>query len=366
MVYGRPNRREGLARAYARVRALKARLPDLPFVSHIYVDEFHSALEQLRRLGQDVRDFQVPPELVQKRQAGYNDTTGEQWFNEIPEVERAYLLMKIDGLLDWAIAVGATGELTEVQKQTQLRAIYDALVEIQRIIQPPGSPPEPVEGTTTELYEGLVEDANEIEPGLLQPLYTNNMETVGLGEDRPQRAAFVPQPILANISINVARLKHRLRDTSAATSTADPTDNMEFFQHATESILAKLTEVFPARISLRVSTLDPTANSEKLGLYRDTILYLRDAGLVTFTAYANSDPPYFEGLALGTKLSNKFMELQSDEEWEEEDGEEEEPKKSLGSRVGGFVKGASQEVLRAITDYAVKETLSGRPPIPGG
>jgi hypothetical protein len=118
---------------------------------------------------------------------------------------------------------------------------------------------------------------------------------------------------------------------------------------------------------LRLNTLDPTADKTKLGLYRDTLLYLKDADMVTFTAYSNSDPPYFEGLALGPKLVSELREIQASEEVEEEDeADATKPKRTLGSRVGGFVKGASQEVLRALTDYAVKETLSGRAPFPMG
>lgn len=51
-----------LARAYARLRALRENLPEYRYIDEVYVEQYHEALRHLEEIGFDVAEFRVRPE----------------------------------------------------------------------------------------------------------------------------------------------------------------------------------------------------------------------------------------------------------------------------------------------------------------
>jgi len=78
-----------LARAYARLSALRENIPKGNMVDGLYLREYHEALKHLEELGFDVAEFKVPDRLVRYT---FLFVGGSM-------VERALLLSKLDAVL---------------------------------------------------------------------------------------------------------------------------------------------------------------------------------------------------------------------------------------------------------------------------
>lgn len=88
-----------LARAYARLRALRDNLPTHYRVKEPYVREYHEALNHLEGLGFDVEEFRVPKDMLARVPIPTNIMTGETKYGEDLKVERTFLLSKLDAVL---------------------------------------------------------------------------------------------------------------------------------------------------------------------------------------------------------------------------------------------------------------------------
>jgi hypothetical protein len=105
-----------LARAYGTLKALKANIPEWSPVSHLFVIDFHRALDHLAALGVDVEEFRIDPKQVKPRITSSNSITGEVSYSDEPEVDRHYLLTKLDSVLTYF-------ELITIQPQQPIRQL---------------------------------------------------------------------------------------------------------------------------------------------------------------------------------------------------------------------------------------------------
>lgn len=79
-----------LLEAYARLKALKAHLPDERFIAIRYGDEFCDILTLLQEIsGHDLTNFRMPPSAMVTPQFG------------VQSYDRNFLLVKIDGLINF-------------------------------------------------------------------------------------------------------------------------------------------------------------------------------------------------------------------------------------------------------------------------
>ena len=89
-----------LIEAYARLKALKSNLPERSSVELKYVEEFHSILRLLTHTsGLDLSNFRVPDSELKPIVTGGNYITGTVDYSEDSYCQRAFLMMKIDGVL---------------------------------------------------------------------------------------------------------------------------------------------------------------------------------------------------------------------------------------------------------------------------
>lgn len=93
---------ELLKRAYASISALKKNLPDYHTVEEKYVNQYHSALDKVSATGVDVEEFRIPASEVKPRVTSYRYLeAGHETYSKHPEVERSFLLFKIDSVLSF-------------------------------------------------------------------------------------------------------------------------------------------------------------------------------------------------------------------------------------------------------------------------
>ena len=89
-----------IKQAYSRLLALKDNLPQVFQADGTYVDEFHSILDTLQRESeQDLSAFRVPASEMMKQSSGGNDISGKVYYTGRKECLRAFLMMRIDGVL---------------------------------------------------------------------------------------------------------------------------------------------------------------------------------------------------------------------------------------------------------------------------
>jgi|ERR1700739_4456063 hypothetical protein len=89
-----------LKQAYARLKSLKANLPDRFHADQTYVEEFHSILDILQQeSGTSLSAFRVPANEMQRESSGGNSITGETYYTGRMVCHRTYLMMRIDGVL---------------------------------------------------------------------------------------------------------------------------------------------------------------------------------------------------------------------------------------------------------------------------
>ncbi len=89
-----------LTQAYARLKAMKDNLPDNYEVDQKYLDEYHQILDLLQTAsGSDLKAFRVQASEIHRETTGGNYISGEVYYSDRLVCERAYLAMKIDGVL---------------------------------------------------------------------------------------------------------------------------------------------------------------------------------------------------------------------------------------------------------------------------
>ena len=85
--------------AYSILVALKSNLPGGVTLHQKYVDQFHSVLDTLEKeSGQNLDAFRVPVSEMRRRAVSKNEYTGVT-YTETPEVDRPFLMLKIDAIL---------------------------------------------------------------------------------------------------------------------------------------------------------------------------------------------------------------------------------------------------------------------------
>lgn len=92
--------------AYARLNSLKANLPDHHEVHEKWVAEFHAVLDLLEAVtGQSLASFRVPSAEVRPRvtsvRMATRHTPGKVSYSRDNYCERAFLVMKTDGVLNY-------------------------------------------------------------------------------------------------------------------------------------------------------------------------------------------------------------------------------------------------------------------------
>ncbi len=91
--------KDRIARAYARLLALRNSLPNDDRVHERYVREFHGALDHLA-VRFDVEEFRVLPEDIGRRWEATNRTGQTEWSKDT-YVDRALLMAKLDAVLTY-------------------------------------------------------------------------------------------------------------------------------------------------------------------------------------------------------------------------------------------------------------------------
>ncbi len=87
--------------AYSRLVALKSNLPGGITVGQKYVVEFHDILDTLEKEpGQNYDVYRVPKSELRRRITNKNMLTGDVSFSESLECPRAFLMMKLDAVLN--------------------------------------------------------------------------------------------------------------------------------------------------------------------------------------------------------------------------------------------------------------------------
>lgn len=91
-----------VAQAYALLTSLRDNLPKDFTIEEKYVEQFHAVLETLERESSHKLDsFRVPASEVRHRLEGKNDLTGDRFYSDNPECERAFFVMKLDAVLNF-------------------------------------------------------------------------------------------------------------------------------------------------------------------------------------------------------------------------------------------------------------------------
>jgi hypothetical protein len=124
--------------------------------------------------------------------------------------------------------------------------------------------------------------------------------------------------------------------------------SMDDFNKGTAILLDKLYTAFPQQLSLKVSTLDPQADSNTLLNYRDTILFLKREGFIHFDSWANGEPPFFNGVVLTSK---GLAILNSTPDALKERG-------TLGQKLGYALKVGSGEALKTLINQIISGAVS--------
>jgi hypothetical protein len=94
------DRHDKLARAYARLLALKEHVPP-GAVEHIYVAEFHAALDHCEQVGLDVAEFRVPEGQIRPQLRSSNTHTGEKTYSEERYAPSSLFRTKLDAFLTY-------------------------------------------------------------------------------------------------------------------------------------------------------------------------------------------------------------------------------------------------------------------------
>jgi hypothetical protein len=121
--------------------------------------------------------------------------------------------------------------------------------------------------------------------------------------------------------------------------------NMDDFNEATATVLAKLYEAFPQRLTFKVANLVEGADDNKQRNYGDTILFLEREGFIRYEARVTNE--YFEAVSLTSKglaILNSTPDVLKE-------------KTPLGNRLGSVVREGSKELIKAVVEQVIKGTF---------
>lgn len=121
--------------------------------------------------------------------------------------------------------------------------------------------------------------------------------------------------------------------------------NMDDFNEATASILAKLYEAFPQWLSFKVASLAEGADENKLRNYGDTILFLEREGFIRYESRVTNEN--FNGVSLTSK---GLADLNSTPDALRE-------KMPLGRKLITVVREGSPEVIKIVVEQLIKGAI---------
>ncbi|MCX6832866.1 MAG: hypothetical protein NT028_12190 [candidate division Zixibacteria bacterium] len=87
-----------LMQAYARLKAFRDHVEQLA-ISELYVKEYHAILDEIAELGYEIDKFRIPVEMLTRKLSSSNYLTGAEQYSKELYVEKAFFMMKLDGLL---------------------------------------------------------------------------------------------------------------------------------------------------------------------------------------------------------------------------------------------------------------------------
>jgi hypothetical protein len=90
-----------LYKSVAILNALKSNVASVTSVDEKYVTEYRKVLQNLKDVGLDVIDFDVPNSEIQPRQTSFNYLSHESTYSDEKYVDKHYLLTKIDSVLNY-------------------------------------------------------------------------------------------------------------------------------------------------------------------------------------------------------------------------------------------------------------------------
>ena len=93
------NNRDTLARAHAKLVALRNNIADMHSVNETYVTEYHASLDLLEGIGIDVSDFRISSSEIQPLLTSWNIYDGSKTYSSAKFVPKALILTKLDSVL---------------------------------------------------------------------------------------------------------------------------------------------------------------------------------------------------------------------------------------------------------------------------
>jgi len=90
-----------IKRSYASLVSLKDNLPDRVHVKEDYVLEYHKNLDKLEECGFNVAEFRIPDTQLKRLVSSFNYRTGAKTYKDYRAVEKSFLLLKLNALLNY-------------------------------------------------------------------------------------------------------------------------------------------------------------------------------------------------------------------------------------------------------------------------
>ena len=89
-----------IAKAFSMLSSLKQNIPNNYQVDQSWVEDFHTALQQIESAtGASLQEFRVSPQELKREKSGGNYVTGEVHYSGRTVVERTRLMLKVDAVL---------------------------------------------------------------------------------------------------------------------------------------------------------------------------------------------------------------------------------------------------------------------------
>jgi hypothetical protein len=91
-----------IAKAYTLLSSIKANAPKNFAVDQSWVNDFHSALDQVEKAtGLSLQEFRIPHAELHRETSGGNYLTGETHYSGRTVIERARFMLKVDAVLGY-------------------------------------------------------------------------------------------------------------------------------------------------------------------------------------------------------------------------------------------------------------------------
>lgn len=84
----------------ATLLSLKQNLPTDRYIHERYVHEYHEVLNGLASTGLDIERYRIDGGQLERFMTSFNGLTGETHYASYREIERSFLLLKVDALLN--------------------------------------------------------------------------------------------------------------------------------------------------------------------------------------------------------------------------------------------------------------------------